>query len=64
MSVPDLSPDPASWPQDPYRLMGVRPGVSPRDLKRAYHALIRRYKPEHAPEEFRKTALDIFRVEV
>jgi hypothetical protein len=32
----------------------VARGVSERDLKRAYLALIRRYKPEHAPEEFRR----------
>jgi hypothetical protein len=41
------------WPTDPFRLLGVEPGVSPRDLKRAYHALIRIYKPEHSPAEFR-----------
>jgi hypothetical protein len=32
----------------------VRPGVPPRDLRRAYHRLIRRYKPDHAPEAFRR----------
>jgi hypothetical protein len=32
----------------------VRPGVTPRDLRRAYHRLIRRYKPEHAQEAFRR----------
>src|SRR5579872_5824145 len=53
MSAPDLPTDPARWPRDPYRLLGVSPGVSPRDLKRAYLQLIRRYKPEHAPEQFR-----------
>jgi hypothetical protein len=56
MSNPDdeLPADPKSWPRDPYRLLGVDRGVSPRDLRQAYHRMIRRYKPEHAPEEFQR----------
>lgn len=54
MSQPRLPDDPARWPDDPYELLGVAPGVSPRDLKRAYTQLIRIYKPERAPEEFRR----------
>lgn len=53
MSEHSLPPDRASWPTDPYALLGVRPGVSPRDLRKAYLHLIRTYKPEHAPDEFR-----------
>jgi hypothetical protein len=49
-----LPPDPSSWPEDPFLLLGVEPGVSPRELRRAYLNLIRRYKPEHAPEQFRR----------
>jgi hypothetical protein len=49
-----LPPNPADWPDDPYELLGVERGASPRDLKRAYTALIRRYKPEQSPEEFRR----------
>jgi hypothetical protein len=54
MSDAPLPDDLANWPDDPFRLLGVKPGSSPRELKRAYHALIRKYKPEHAPELFRK----------
>ena len=54
MSTPELPHDPADWPRDPFRLLGVAPGVSARDLRKAYLALIRVYKPEHAPGEFRR----------
>lgn len=53
MSAHSLPPDRSSWPTDPYRLLGVRRGVSPRDLRKAYLHLVRVFKPEHAPEEFR-----------
>jgi hypothetical protein len=54
MSTSELPDDLASWPHDPYRLLGVRPGVDRRALRRAYLALIHRYKPEHAPEHFQR----------
>jgi hypothetical protein len=54
MSEDSLPPDPASWPNDPFRLLGVTPGVSARDLRKAYLRLIRSYKPEHSPVEFQK----------
>ena len=54
MSEHSLPPDPSSWPSDPFRLLGVTPGVSARDLRKAYLALIRSYKPEHSPEEFKR----------
>jgi hypothetical protein len=44
----------ARWPRDPHQLLGVVWGVSARDLRRAYLHLIRTYKPEHAPEQFRR----------
>jgi curved DNA-binding protein CbpA len=53
MSEHTLPPNSAEWPKDPYQFLGVRPGVSARDLRRAYLQLIRRDKPEHAPKEFR-----------
>jgi hypothetical protein len=53
MSEHTLPPDRSSWPKDPYRLLGVGPEASARDLRRAYLHLVRTYKPEHAPEEFR-----------
>lgn len=50
----DLPDDVRRWPSDPFKLLGVPRNVAPRDLKRAYTRLIRAYKPEHAPEEFRR----------
>jgi hypothetical protein len=54
MSEHSLPPDHSSWPNDPFRLLGVTPGVSARDLRKAYLRLIRSYKPEHSPVEFQK----------
>ncbi|HET6881493.1 MAG TPA: J domain-containing protein [Pirellulales bacterium] len=50
----DLPDDVRRWPSDPFKLLGVPKDVPPQDLKRAYTRLIRTYKPEHAPEEFRR----------
>ena len=49
-----LPDDPSTWPRDPFRLLGVARGASERELRKAYHALIRKFKPEHAPEAFRR----------
>jgi hypothetical protein len=49
-----LPDDPRQWPDDPFRLLGVEPPATEQDLKRAYARLIRRFKPEHHPEEFRR----------
>lgn len=49
-----LPDDPKDWPADPFALLGVPRAVSETDLKRAYTRLIRKYKPEHAPDEFRR----------
>jgi hypothetical protein len=49
-----LPDDLRHWPDDPFRLLGVEPPASEQDLKRAYTRLIRRFKPEHHPEEFRR----------
>lgn len=54
MTEPSLPDDPAQWPADPFQLLGVPHDVSARDLKRAYTQLIRRFKPEQRPEEFRR----------
>ncbi len=48
------SDNPSTWPRDPYKLLGVARGASEREVRRAYHNLIRRFKPEHAPEAFRR----------
>ncbi len=51
---PPLPADVNDWPTDPQTLLGVSSDISRRDLKRAYARLIKKYKPEHAPEEFRR----------
>jgi hypothetical protein len=50
-SLPD---DLSRWPRDSFALLGVSRNVNERDLKRAYTRLIRTYKPEHFPEQFRR----------
>ncbi len=54
MSEHILPDDSSRWPSDPFELLGVPRNVTELDLKRAYTKLIRKYKPEHAPDEFRK----------
>jgi hypothetical protein len=54
MSAPELPEDVSQWPQDPHALLGVSPEVLPADLRRAYTRLIRFYKPEQFPEQFRR----------
>jgi hypothetical protein len=54
MSAPELPDDPNQWPQNPFHLFGVRPGVSAAELRKAYTRLIRRFKPEQHPEQFRR----------
>jgi hypothetical protein len=50
----ELPDDPRDWPNDPFALLGVRQGAEDADIKRAYTRLIRRFKPEHSPEQFRR----------
>jgi hypothetical protein len=49
-----LPDDLGQWPEDPSELLGVSFGVTPRELRRAYNRLIRIYKPEQFPEQFRR----------
>ena len=49
-----LPDDSRQWPDDPFELLGIVPPTTETDLKRAYTRLIRRYKPEHHPDEFRR----------
>jgi hypothetical protein len=44
----------SQWPSDPFAVLGVRPGVGPRELRKAYTSLIRAFKPEHWPDHFRR----------
>jgi hypothetical protein len=54
MSESHLPDDISAWPKDSYQLLAVQPGVERRDLKRAYTALLRQFKPEHFPDHFRR----------
>lgn len=51
--MPDELPDdPRRWPTDPFALLGVERGAADADIRRAYTRLVRRFKPEHHPEQF------------
>jgi hypothetical protein len=54
MKEDHLPEDLSRWPTDPFALLGVAPGVSPKDLKKAYTRLLRRFRPEEFPEQFRR----------
>ncbi len=54
MSDASLPDDLRQWPTDPHDLFGIGPSAGMRELRRAYAALIRRFKPEHHPHEFRR----------
>lgn len=54
MSEHQLPENPKHWPDDPFELLGVQPGGDARELKRAYTRLIRQYKPEQYPDQFRR----------
>ncbi|MFO0947930.1 MAG: J domain-containing protein [Planctomycetota bacterium] len=44
----------AHWPADPFELLGVANNSPPKDIQRAYVRLIKRYKPEHYPDQFKR----------
>lgn len=50
----ELPDDLHRWPHDPFALLGLDRQAGFRDLRRAYARLIRQYKPEHHPEQFRR----------
>jgi hypothetical protein len=54
MSTSELPEDPAGWPEDPYEILGVDPGVSDDVLRRAYSERVRRFKPDKFPEQFQR----------
>ncbi len=49
-----MSDDGLPETSDPFELLGVSPDADERTLKRAYATLIKRYRPERAPEEFKR----------
>lgn len=54
MSDRRLPDDLSQWPSDPFELLGVSLEADDKTLRRAYTALIRIYKPEQRPAEFRR----------
>jgi hypothetical protein len=50
----DLPADVSRWPADPHQLFGLPRGFKLLDLRSAYARLIRQYKPEQHPLEFRR----------
>ncbi len=54
MSGRNLPDDVSLWPTNPYELLGVSPHNDARVARRAYLGLVRRFKPEHAPEQFKR----------
>jgi hypothetical protein len=54
MSDQRLPEDPDQWPIDPFVLLGVNHGSTRKVVRRAYARLIRVYKPEHFPKQFRR----------
>lgn len=42
------------WPDDPYQLLGVDRSADVTSVRGAYTRLIRKFKPEHSPDEFQK----------
>ena len=53
MSEHHLPPDSREWPRDPFALLGVAAEVDRREFRQAYVKLIKNFKPEHFPQEFR-----------
>jgi hypothetical protein len=54
MSASHLPEDMRQWPEDPHELLGIGPDADSREARKAYARLIRVYKPEHYPEQFRR----------
>jgi hypothetical protein len=54
MSESHLPDNPQDWPDDPHAILGVNVDADLRQVRKAYAALIRIYKPERFPEEFRR----------
>ncbi len=47
-----LPDDVHRWPNSPWQLLCVNPGVSKKELRLAYVRLIRKYKPEFYPQQY------------
>jgi hypothetical protein len=54
MSGDHLPDDLRHWPRDPYQVLGVASPCDPREARKAYTRLIRRFKPEQYPDHFQR----------
>jgi hypothetical protein len=54
MSAAELPDDLSRWPRNAFELLGVQTSSDKRTVRKAYSNLIRRFKPEHFPEHFRR----------
>ncbi|WP_437186277.1 J domain-containing protein [Planctomicrobium sp. SH668] len=50
----ELPDDLSKWPTDPYQLFGVPKIVDLKTIKRTYARLIRKFQPEHFPDQFQR----------
>ncbi len=50
----ELPDDLRNWPSDPFELLGIDRQADDATIRRAYTRLIRRFKPEHHPEQFQR----------
>ena len=41
-----------NWPEDPFELLNVDENSDKKSIRRAYNRLIKKFKPDHNPEEF------------
>lgn len=53
MNEPDGTPNWEIAKKFPIRFFCLEDDATPKDLKRAYNRLIKKYKPEHSPNEFK-----------
>lgn len=49
-----LPEDVSLWPTPPAEILGITDSATRKEAKRAYTRLIKRFKPEHFPEQFRR----------
>ncbi len=52
MTPHELPDDHREWPSDPFAILGVERGADDTAIRRAYTGLIRKFKPEHHPDQF------------
>ncbi len=55
---------PSGLPEDPYAVLGVKPGAGDEEIRAAYLAKLKLYPPDRAPDAFERVreAYDLLRV--